>query len=106
MNEQMLGTLRDLLKLLGAALITNGVISDASQWSLWSGLIIAAAPLAWSAYERTKARMIAKVDALPEVAGVVTKPTEEGREMANAVTSPTVVPAGTTIAVEVAKGVT
>lgn len=101
-QDQWLGFLRDMLKLIGSALVTNGVVSGA-DWTTYSGLAIMIAPLAWSAYERTKTRMIEKVDKLPEVAGVVTRPTAEGKAIAEAITSPTVVPAGTQAAVAVAK---
>lgn len=105
MNEQMLGTLRDICKLIGAALVTKGAVT-AVDWTTYTGIILALAPLAWSFYERTKARMIAKVDALPEVAGVIPKNTPEGIALAKEVPSITVAPAGTIAAVAIAKGVT
>lgn len=101
-QEQMLGLLRDFLKLLGGGLVTNGIVST-PNWTTWSGFIIMLAPIGWSLYEKTKTRMIAKVDALPEVAAVITRDTKDGRELANAVPSPTVVPAGTVAAATVAK---
>lgn len=101
-KDQFLGLFRDFLKLLGSALVANGVITT-PNWTTWSGVAIMLAPLAWSFYERTKARRIAKVDALPEAAGVIMKDTPEGKAMAAAIPSPTVVTAGTQGATEVAK---
>jgi len=101
-KEQVLGLLRDFLKLLGGALVTNGVVTTA-DWTTWSGLIIMLAPLGWSMYERTHARMVAKVDALPGVAGVVAHNTVEGRQLADDIPSDTVAVAGTKAAAVVAK---
>jgi len=101
-NEQMLGLLRDFLKLLGGALVTNGIVST-TDWTTWSGLIIMLAPIGWSLYEKTKARMVAKVNAMPEVAGVITANTSDGHALAAEVPSNTVVPAGTNAAAGIAK---
>lgn len=51
---------------------------------------------------QAKLDLIATVDAMPEVKGVVTKNTPAGKTVAAAVPSPTVVPAGTEAAVSVA----
>lgn len=59
--------------------------------------------LIWGLITHTKTNMVAVVDKMPEVAGVVTKPTAAGQELAMSVPSPTVVPAGTTAAADVAK---
>ena len=101
MNEQWLGLLRDFLKLLGGALVTNGIVTSAN-WTTYAGLIVMLAPMGWSLYERTHKRMVEKADALPEVSGVVTTNTTEGRQLAKEVPSKTVVPAGTTAANAVA----
>ncbi len=98
----MLTLLRDFLKVLGSALVANGVINT-TDWTTWSGLAIMIAPIGWGLYEKTKARMIAKVDAMPEVKGVVTNDTSEGRALAREVPSKTVVPAGTLAAAEISK---
>jgi hypothetical protein len=57
----------------------------------------------WALLSRTNKNLVATADAVPGVAGVIVKPTEEGRAIANAVPSPTVVPAGTAVAADVAK---
>lgn len=105
MNEQTIGLIKDLGKILGPLVISWGWVT-ASDWVVITtvvGSLMTAAPVVWSIYDRTKAQMVAKVNALPEVAGVITKPTTEGIALANAITSPTVVPAGTVVAADVAK---
>lgn len=60
-------------------------------------LIATAASLvmgAWGIFVHSKTNAVAVVDAMPEVAGVVTKPTVAGRDLAQAVPSSTVTPAG------------
>jgi hypothetical protein len=101
-QEQRLGLLRDFLKVLGSALVANGVISQ-PDWTTWTGLVVMLAPIGWSIYERTRARMTAKVDALPGVAGVVTTNNAEGHDLAQAVPSETVVSAGSNAAAALAK---
>ena len=101
-KEQVLGLLRDFLKVLGTSLTAHGIVTS-SDWSTWSGIIITLAPIGWSVYERTHARMVAKVDALPGVAGVVAHNTVEGRQLADDITSATVAVAGTHAAAAVAK---
>lgn len=101
-QEQYLGLLRDICKIIGAALMAKGAVT-AVDWTTYTGIILTVAPLAWSAYERTKARMVAKVIALPEVKGVITTNTEAGKDLAAAVPSPAAVPAGTIDAATVAR---
>lgn len=101
-KDQWLGFFRDFLKLIGGALTTNGLVSSA-DWTTWTGLALMLFSLGWSAYERTKARRVAKVNAMPEVAGVVTKDSVAGLALANSIPSPTVVPAGTIAATNVAQ---
>lgn len=103
MNQiQFLGILRDVLKIVGTILGTFGFATDAN-WALWSGVITTIAPFGWSIYERTQTRMVAQVNAMPEVKGVITAPTPEGVDLAKAIPSPTVVAAGTIAALDVAK---
>lgn len=92
-QEQYLGLLRDLCKVIGAALMAKGAVT-AVDWTTYTGIILTVAPLAWSAYERTKARMVAKVNALPEVKGVITTNTAEGKALAEEVPAASVAPAG------------
>lgn len=101
-QEQFLSLLRDILKVIGASFVAKGAVVE-TDWTTWTGLAMMIAPIGWSYYEKTKARMIAKVDAMPEVKGIVLKQTEEGKALAEAVPSPTVVPAGTPAASAVAR---
>jgi hypothetical protein len=66
------------------------------------GLISAGGALIWSMIAKTAPNLVSTVDNLPQVEGVITKPTEEGKELAKAVPSSTVVPAGTTAAKSIA----
>lgn len=59
--------------------------------------------LVWGLISRKESNMVAAVNAMPDVQGVVTTPTPEGRALAAAVPSPTVVTAGTGAATAVAK---
>jgi hypothetical protein len=59
---------------------------------------------AWGLVTHSKSNAVAIVDAMPEVAGVVTKPTVGGVALAKAVPSATVTPAGTTAARSLASG--
>lgn len=67
------------------------------------GLIVSIISLAWSLVSGTEKNLVATVDGLPRVAGVITQPTPAGRELAEAVPSPNVVPAGTPSAAVVAQ---
>lgn len=64
--------------------------------------IVALPAVLWGVYKNRTSAVVAATDSLPGVAGVVTKNTEEGRELANAVPSETVAPAGSMSAKEVA----
>ncbi len=66
------------------------------------GAVVSLAGLVWGMFVHTKANAVATVDAMPEVAGVLTKPTVEGVELAKSVPSPTVAPAGTVAATTIA----
>ncbi len=58
----------------------------------------------WSMYTHTKTNMVATVNAMPEVAGVITTAAPEGVKLANALPdAPNVAPAGTAQAANVAR---
>jgi hypothetical protein len=75
----------------GAASIIEGV----------SMLVAILTPL-YAGWRRSQKQMITDVDAMPDVAGVVTKDTPDGRALARDVPSKTVVAAGTSDAAKVA----
>lgn len=58
---------------------------------------------AWAIITRSNKNLVASADAVPGVQGVITKPTTEGRELAQSIPSPTVVSAGTADAATVAQ---
>lgn len=66
------------------------------------GLITSGVMLAWGMITHTKTNAVAVVDKMNEVAGVVTKPTVDGRALANSVLSSTVVSSGTGAAANIA----
>lgn len=67
------------------------------------GLIASAAVMGFGWFRNKKSQLVARVNDLPEVAGVVTKPTAAGRDLAEAVPEATVAPAGTVAAQAIAK---
>ena len=100
----------------GAKLIIKGVGAiipvAAAAWGVYNSslkskvaAVNAAAPaaLATAVAQVKPAEMIAAVDALPDVKGVVTQSTARGQALATSIPSPTVVSAGTTQAEAVAK---
>lgn len=56
----------------------------------------------WGLFVHSKTNAVAVVNAMPEVKGVVTQPTQAGLALAQAIPSETVVPAGTNAAARVA----
>lgn len=58
---------------------------------------------AWGYFVHTKSNAVAVVDKMPEVAGVVTRPTVAGRILAHDVPSATVAPAGSPDAAAIAR---
>lgn len=69
----------------------------------FAGLAASLVAVVLGLFTHTKANAVAVVDAMPEVAGVLTKPTVAGRDLAAAVPSPTVVPAGTPAAASISR---
>lgn len=109
-NEQLLGLLRQFLPVLGTILGTLGWVKP-ENWATSSAIIMSVAGAAlviisaiWSLIDKTKASIVAKADALPEVAGVIMNQSAAGQVLASSIPSQTVVPAGTVAATVVAKG--
>jgi hypothetical protein len=67
------------------------------------GVVTSGVILVWGLITHKKSNAVAVVNAMPEVQGVVTAPTADGRALANAVPSATVAVAGTQAAAQVAK---
>lgn len=107
MNQaQFMATLRHLLTLACGYFVGRGWVSENTAMFVVS-LVLAAGPMLWTILETTKANLIKRVDALPEVGGggggVIMANTTEGKALAMSIPSPTVVPAGTPAAAAVAK---
>lgn len=101
-QAMVMKVVRQLLPALGSMLATYGYMTDA-KWQVISGMILNALSLIWMIVNNTTSALTAAVDDLPGVQGVVTKDTQEGRELARSVPSATVVPAGTVAAKDLAK---
>lgn len=67
-----------------------------------SSLVMGGIASAWALVTRSNKNLVASANALPEVQAVITKPTPEGRALAQAVPSAAVVPAGTVAAKDLA----
>jgi hypothetical protein len=78
--------------------IFNGI----KEISIGLGPLVTIAAGWWAAHRSSKAVQVANVNAMPEVKGVVTTATPEGRALADAIPSPTVAAAGTPAAANVA----
>ena len=100
--EQVKNNVQILLGALSGFMVGKGWVDQSTATAL-IGVLMAVGPLIWGIIENTKAKMVAKVDSMDGVAGVLTKATTEGVALANSVPSPTVVPVGTASAAAVAK---
>lgn len=99
--EQVSGLVQRLLMFGAGIAVAKGWISEVAAAQIVGG-IIAFAGVLWGIKVNTSASLVASVDGLEQVQGVVTKPTIEGRELAKSIPSATVVPAGTPAAASVA----
>ena len=66
------------------------------------GLVTSIVVALWGLWVHTQSNSIAVVDKIPAVAGVVTKPTVEGKALADSIPSRTVATAGTVAAQQIA----
>lgn len=110
MNPQYLNLLRTVMQIAGTMLVGHHLFGiDQEAWTAITGAILMLVPALWGLQATKKSSIVATVNAMPEVAGVITKATTEGQALANSVPSPTVVPAGTiaatTVATDPTKGV-
>src|SRR2546430_10802706 len=55
---------------------------NAEIWTAIAGLVASLAPLGWTLMRHTKVGTILAADALPEVAGIITKSTADGEALA------------------------
>lgn len=81
----------------------TAIFTSETVLSLLASIVTGGIASFWALLSRTNKNIVVAANNLPEVAGVITKPTVEGRDLANAVPSETVVPATTTKAAEIAR---
>lgn len=108
-EQQKLETLRQVLQAIGAIVAALGFMS-ADAVASWintimqiSGPLVMVVSIVWGFVANRKANLVAAVDGMEGVAGVVTTNTTEGRELANSIPSNTVAAAGTGAAASLAK---
>lgn len=75
-NEQLLSLLRAILQIVGTSLMAKGVVTTA-DWTTYSGAIMMIVPIAWGYFAHTNSAKLAAVEAMPEVAKIVVKPTTD-----------------------------
>lgn len=100
--EQYMGALRWAMAMGSGYAIGKGW-GDAVTWTAISGAVASVAPLGWTLFRHTKVGTILAANSLPEVAGVITKPTEAGEALARETPAQTVTVAGTQTAAVIAK---
>lgn len=83
--------------------ISEKTITAMMKSEVFEFIVGALVTSAWGVVAKRQGSLIATVDALPDVAGVITKPTLAGRELAKDVPSATVVPAGTEAAAAIVR---
>jgi hypothetical protein len=75
-SEQILSLIRTILKIVGTALVTKGVVSQTElsssldQLMLIIGSLLALGGTIWSVYSRRKAGLVSSAASLKEVSGV------------------------------------
>lgn len=104
-TEMIKGLLRNALVAgsasVGTWLIARGYLSvdqvnslaQSIDWTAVASFLVMIGGFVWNAVDNRKKNIIAAANALPEVAGVVTKATPAGRDLAQAVPASTVVSA-------------
>lgn len=109
LNDQITAQVRQLLTAIGTILGLLGYINPeivgnyVNSAMLVIGALMVVASSAWSIYSNLKSSIIASANAIPEVKGVITTNTPEGRRLADAVPANSVAAAGTTDAAKIAK---
>lgn len=110
-NEQVKSVIQNLVATFGGMIAgffaAKGWLSAEQIMAILNsgtfvGLVTSVVVFVWGWINRSKTNQVAAVNALPEVAGVVTTPTSAGVALATAIPSPTVAPAGTVQAATIA----
>lgn len=76
---------------------------DQATWITFLTMCGGAGAWIWTAIATRRKALVASVNAMPEVAGVVTKPTQDGIALANSIPDQNVAPAGSSQAITMAK---
>lgn len=98
-DNQLTAQIRQLLTVLGGIAATLGYTGAVEGINLALAIVgpaMVALSIGWSIYANLKSSVVAQAKAIPEVKGVVTTNTVEGRALANSIPGSDVAPAGTT----------
>lgn len=76
-QDQFMMTVRILLQIAGTYLCTHGIETEAT-WAVYSGALIALAPIIWSFYARRQAGLKSSVANIPGTLVVETPPAVPG----------------------------
>ena len=98
-NDQLTAQIRQLLTTVGTIagmLGFTGAVDGINTALAIIGPAMVCISLGWSIYANLKTSIIASAKAIPEVKGVVTTNTVEGRALANSIPGSDVAPAGST----------
>lgn len=87
---------------VGMYLINRGY-GNADILTALTGVAVSAFPFVWGWIRNSKVGILLATDGLPEVAGVIMKTTPEGVALAKATPTETVTPAGSVIAIGLAR---
>lgn len=110
-NEQVKSVIENLVSTFGGMVagffaakgwLTADQIIAILNSGTFVGLATSVVVFVYGWINRSKTNLVAAVNAMPEVAGVVTTPTSAGVALSNAIPSPTVAPAGTVQAATIA----
>lgn len=97
-SPQLTAQIRQLITAVGTILGLVGFSHAAEGVNLALAIVGPAMVIAssfWSIYANLKTSIVKSARAIPEVRGVITADTKEGRALADAIPGPDVVPAGT-----------
>lgn len=100
--QQYLSALRWGLNAGGVYLVSRGY-GNSEIWIAASGLVLSSSSFIWGMIRHTKVGTLLAADDVPEVAGVILKPTGDGIALATAVPKATVTPAGSPAAISIAR---
>jgi len=69
-QDQFMSILRTCITAIGTVLAVYTGVQTQALWGVFSGALIAAAPIAWSMYVHSDAGKVAAVSAMPEVKAI------------------------------------